>query len=83
MYDSAVKTLHGNEGFYPTNMFIARREILNDYATWLFSILLPLYDSIKEEVAARNTEQNWLLPIWPSASLPYICVTNSRSTDCA
>lgn len=57
MYDSAVKTLHGNEGFYPTNMFIARREILNDYATWLFSILLPLYDSIKEEVAARNTEQ--------------------------
>ena len=57
MYDSAVKTLHGNEGFYPTNMFIARREILNDYATWLFSILLPLSDSIKEEVAARNTEQ--------------------------
>ena len=57
MYDFALQTLNGNEGFYPTNMFITRREILNDYANWLFSILFPLYEEIKDEVNARDTEQ--------------------------
>lgn len=57
MYDFAVQTLKSNDGFYPTNMFITRREILNNYAIWLFSILLPLYDEIKEELQTRDTEQ--------------------------
>lgn len=57
MYESALQTLHGEEGFYPTNMFITRREILDNYASWLFSILLPLYEEIKDDVARRDTEQ--------------------------
>lgn len=57
MYAFAVETLNSDEGFYPANMFITRREILNDYARWLFSILLPLYGQIKDEVALRDTEQ--------------------------
>ncbi len=57
MYGFAVQTLNGNDGFYPANMFIARREILNNYAAWLFSILLPLYEQIKGDIAQRSTEQ--------------------------
>ena len=57
MYDFANQTLKSDDGFYPTNMFITRREILNNYATWLFSILRPLYQEIKDELPARNTEQ--------------------------
>lgn len=57
MYDFAIKTLNSEDGFYPTNMFITRREVLNHYATWLFSILLPLHNDLKEEIASRDTEQ--------------------------
>lgn len=57
MYASALQTLKSDEGFYPTNMFITRREILNNYASWLFSILLPLYEQIKDDLATRDTEQ--------------------------
>lgn len=57
MYDFAVENLSSKEGFYPANLFITRREILNNYAEWLFSILIPLYNDIKDDVAARNTEQ--------------------------
>ncbi len=57
MYPFAIQVLHSDTGFYPSNLFITRREILNQYSEWLFSILLPLYDKIKDDVAARNTEQ--------------------------
>lgn len=57
MYDFAVENLNSNDGFYPTNMFITRRKILNNYAEWLFGILLPLYDEIKDDVNSRGTEQ--------------------------
>lgn len=57
MYDFAIQELNSENGFYPTNMFVTRRQILNDYANWLFSILHPLYDEIKDEVAMRDTEQ--------------------------
>ncbi len=61
MYDFAVKTLNSEEGFYPTNMFITRRDILNNYASWLFSILLPLYNDIKDDLQTRDTEQKLAL----------------------
>lgn len=61
MYDFAQQILHSNEGFYPSNLFITRRKILNQYAEWLFSILLPLYDELKEDIAIRNTEQKLAL----------------------
>ena len=61
MYDFAIQTLNSQDGFYPTNMFITRREILNNYASWLFSILLPLYDEIKEDLKTRDTEQKLAL----------------------
>ena len=57
MYDFAIQDLNSENGFYPSNLFITRREILNNYAQWLFSILLPLYDEIKDEIKTRNTEQ--------------------------
>lgn len=57
MYDSAIQTLNSPDGFYPTNMFITRREILTDYTNWLFSILLPLHEQIKDDIATRDTEQ--------------------------
>ncbi len=57
MYDFALQNLNSEEGFYPSNLFITRREILNQYAEWLFSILLPLHEELKDEIAARNTEQ--------------------------
>ena len=57
MYEFAIETLNSSEGFYPTNMFITKREILNNYAQWLFSILLPLYNTKKDEIAQRTTEQ--------------------------
>ncbi len=57
MYDFAVENLHSEEGFYPANLFITRREILNDYVPWLFSILFPVYEEIKEDLATRDTEQ--------------------------
>lgn len=57
MYDFAIKNLHSEEGFYPSNLFITRREILNQYAEWLFSILLPLHEKLKDEIAIRDTEQ--------------------------
>lgn len=57
MYDFAIENLNSEEGFYPSNLFITRREILNAYAEWLFSILLPLHEEIKDEIDARDTEQ--------------------------
>lgn len=57
MYAFAVENLNSKEGFYPSNLFITRREILNNYAEWLFSILFPLYDEIKDDVKTRDTEQ--------------------------
>ncbi len=57
MYDFAIENLNSEEGFYPSNLFITRRQILNNYASWLFSILIPLYEEIKDEVATRDTEQ--------------------------
>lgn len=57
MYDFAIENLNSTEGFYPSNLFITRREILNNYATWLFNILLPLYEEIKNELPLRDTEQ--------------------------
>ena len=61
MYDFAVENLNSQEGFYPTNMFITRREILTAYGDWLFSILLPLYEEIKDELKTRDTEQKLAL----------------------
>ena len=61
MYDFAIENLNSQEGFYPTNMFITRREILTQYGDWLFSILLPLYDEIKEDLQTRGTEQKLAL----------------------
>lgn len=57
MYPFVIKNIHSNEGFYPANLFITQRQIFNDYAQWLFSILLPLYDDIKDELKLRDTEQ--------------------------
>ncbi|MCM1322614.1 MAG: DUF4422 domain-containing protein [Acetobacter sp.] len=57
MYDFAIENLNSDEGFYPSNLFITKREILNNYAEWLFSILLPLYNEIGDEVKQRDTEQ--------------------------
>lgn len=57
MYNFAIENLNSNEGFYPANLFITRREILDQYAPWLFSILLPLYEDIKDDVSKRDTEQ--------------------------
>lgn len=57
MYPFAMQNIHSNTGVYPSNLFITRREILNQYAEWLFSILLPLYNNIKDDVAIRDTEQ--------------------------
>ena len=61
MYSFALENINSPEGFYPTNMFITRREILNNYATWLFSILFPVYDAIKEDLNTRDTEQKLAL----------------------
>lgn len=57
MYDFAIENLNSEEGFYPSHLFITRREILTAYTDWLFSILLPLYAEIKDEINARDTEQ--------------------------
>lgn len=61
MYDFAIENLQSDEGFYPSNLFITRRAILNQYAEWLFSILLPLHEKLKDEIASRNTEQKLAL----------------------
>ena len=61
MYNFAIENLNSQEGFYPTNMLITRREILNDYASWLFSIIIPLYEDIKEDLQTRDTEQKLAL----------------------
>ena len=34
MYDFAIENINSDEGFYPSNLFITRREILNAYAEW-------------------------------------------------
>lgn len=57
MYDFAIEYVHSDTGVYPSNLFITRREFLNSYAPWLFSILLPLYDDIKDEIINRDIEQ--------------------------
>lgn len=57
MYNFAVENLNSDEGFYPSNLFITRRTVLNQYADWLFSILLPLHEKLKDEIASRDTEQ--------------------------
>lgn len=57
MYNFAMENLNSKEGFYPSNLFITRREILDNYASWLFSILIPLYKEIKDELPQRDTEQ--------------------------
>lgn len=57
MHNFALETLNSQEGFYPANLIITRRDIFNNYAEWLFSIMLPLYNQMKEELQTRNTEQ--------------------------
>lgn len=61
MYDFAVENLNSEDGFYPSNLFVTRREIFNNYASWLFSVLLPLYEEIKEDINTRDTEQKLAL----------------------
>ena len=57
MYNFAIEKLHSQDGFYPSNLIITRREIFNQYAEWLFSILMPLYNDIKDELQNRDAEQ--------------------------
>ena len=57
MYNFALENLHSNEGIYPSNLIITRREIFNNYAEWVFSIMIPLYESIKDELKTKTTEE--------------------------
>lgn len=57
MYNFAIENLNSEEGIYPSNLIITRREIFNNYAEWLFSIMLPLYEEMKEELQNRDAEQ--------------------------
>ena len=57
MYTFALETLNSENGIYPSNLIITRRDIFNNYAEWLFSIMIPLYNNIKEEIQTRNAEQ--------------------------
>ena len=61
MYDFAVQNLNSDEGFYPSNLFITKREILNNYASWLFSIIFPVYEEIKDDLKNRPTEQQFAI----------------------
>ncbi len=45
-YEIALKIFNGYE-FYPFNMFIAKKEIIDGYCEWLFKILLELEKRIK------------------------------------
>lgn len=51
-YLSAVKIVEEGEFYFAYNMFIAKREVLDDYGNWLFSILKYCEDKIgqKEDV---------------------------------
>ncbi|MBR5599232.1 MAG: DUF4422 domain-containing protein [Alphaproteobacteria bacterium] len=61
MYEFAKETLNNDDGFYPSNIFITKKEILNNYSNWLFSILLPVYNQIKTDLKNRSNEQKLAL----------------------
>ena len=66
--------------FYHTNMIIAKKEIFNEYSSWLFSLLLPLsdkkffsnYDDYQKRIFGFLSER--LLCIWILKNRERFCI---------
>lgn len=56
MAETAQKTINANY-LYFANMLIARKEVFDDYAAWLFSILFEAEKLIQPEVLKRDAYQ--------------------------
>ncbi len=56
-YQTAVEVIKNNNHMYLFNMFVAKTEIFNDYAAWLFDILFTLEKEIKSDILSRDAYQ--------------------------
>lgn len=56
-YDTAVRVLKNSNNMYLFNMFMAKSEIFNDYARWLFDILFTLEGEIQSDIPLRDAYQ--------------------------
>lgn len=57
MYDVAVTTLKDDTQMYVGNILIAKREIFNAYASWLFDLLFEVEKRIQRDVLLREAYQ--------------------------
>ncbi len=57
IYPTTVDVLKNKNELYLYNMFIASKEFVNDYASWLFDILFSLEAEIQADVETRNEFQ--------------------------
>ncbi|WP_301008290.1 HAD-IA family hydrolase [Helicobacter sp. UBA3407] len=56
-YAHLAKNLAQKQSFYPCNMFIMKKELFFEYCEFVFAILLPLYEEMKESLSSANIWQ--------------------------
>lgn len=55
--DKIIKTFKENSQGYFANMLIAKKDVFDTYAAWLFDILFEIENSIQDDVLKRDTYQ--------------------------
>lgn len=85
-YMEAFETVMRGHCFYACNMFVARREILNEYCEWLFSFLIEAaellditgYDSYSKRAMGFFAERMWTVWLMKQnlkiKELPYMVI---------
>ncbi len=56
-YQTAFQTLHNETSGYYANMLIAKKEVFDLYAKWMFDILFEVQKRIHKDVLKRNSYQ--------------------------
>ena len=57
MYDMAIQVIKNKKAIYIANILIAKKELFDEYAAWLFDILFELEKQIQPEVLKRDDYQ--------------------------
>lgn len=82
----AFETVMRGHSFYVCNMFVTRREILNNYCEWLFSFLIEAaellditgYDSYSKRAMGFFAERMWTVWLMKQnlkiKELPYMVI---------
>lgn len=54
--DPGIAAYYEQEVFNPTNMFIAKREVMEEYCKWIFPLIMPMAERFRDEDAGKCQE---------------------------